>query len=148
MITKGIIEEVISPYKYRVRLPIYDQIKSSSTATPTNLLPIASLCGLPNTSYNFYVGDIVYVADENNERDNLVILGSFIKDNDSKHGADLSAEFINIGTSAQLPEDTTIGNVKSGELAGLIGLHDNIQQQIDYLQDKIDSLQVALNNIN
>lgn len=114
MITKAYIEEVISNYKYRVRIPLFDQVSSSSTCTPTKLLPIASLCGVPGVHYNYRVGDIVYVAVENNERDNIVILGMLMTEESARrHQCDLIVNDIIVESSATLPNDTSIGTVSN-----------------------------------
>ncbi len=112
IVTKAYVEEIISPYRYRVRMPLYDQIKSSSTATPTQELPIASVCGIPGLHYNFQVGDIVYVAVENNERDNLVILGMLLTETTASTAkCDLVVNNLQVDKSATLPNSTSIGSI-------------------------------------
>ncbi len=102
MITKAYIEEIIDAYHYRVRMPIFDQIKSSSTATPKAMLPIATVCGMAGTFYNFKVDDVVYVAVENGERDNIVILGSFLYDGSETTPPDVAFSHLTVNKSLKL----------------------------------------------
>lgn len=106
MITKAYIEEIIDLYHYRVRIPIYHQIKSSSTATPKSLLPIATLCGLAGVFYNFKVGDIVYVAVEDEERSNIVILGSFLYEDSKTAPPDMTINHLSVEESLELGENS------------------------------------------
>ena len=75
MIQKGIIEQVINKYTYRVRIPRYDKIAGDPSATKTKDLPIAIVCAYPGTELVFTTGDIVLVDYENDELNQPVILG-------------------------------------------------------------------------
>ena len=75
MITKAIVEEVLTPYQVRVRIPILDRVSSSELSTPTEELNIATICSLPNCYINVQKGDIVFVGFEDNTYRKAVILG-------------------------------------------------------------------------
>lgn len=75
MITKAIVEEIVSETQARVRIPILHKISTSSSATPFNELPIATICTLPGIHIKYDVGDVVYVSYEDNLSSKIVILG-------------------------------------------------------------------------
>ena len=112
MITKGIIEELVTPYVCKVRIPIYNKIKSSVGSTPTEELGEAAICTLPNSRVSARVGDIVYVAFENNNFDTPVILGFLYKEDVASSLVDIKCRNFKSTLSATLPQDTTIGDVQ------------------------------------
>ena len=135
MVTKGIIEEIINIYQAKVRLPVYDGFADTKNATPSNELTIASICNIPNIYNTIAVGDIVYVAFEDNDLGNPVILGQLYKE-EMNTLADIKLNSANINQltvnkNASLPQNTSIGSISSKEIAALSGIKDNIQNQID-----------------
>ena len=135
MITKGIVEEIINIYQAKVRLPVYDGFADTKNATPSNELTIASICNIPNIYNTIAVGDIVYVAFEDNDLGNPVILGQLYKE-EMNTLADIKLNSANINQltvnkNASLPQNTSIGSISSKEIAALSGIKDNIQNQID-----------------
>lgn len=104
MVTKGVIEKIIDDNHLRVRLPIYDKPKNVINATNTDDLGIATICTMPNCYINYNIGDIVYVAFEDNEHQNLVILGSLSnKNKPSNTKPTISSQDLTVLSSAQLP---------------------------------------------
>lgn len=75
MIQKGIIEQALSRYTYKVRVPRYDKIATDPSATSLEDLPSAVVCSFPGTDIAFNRGNVVIVDYENNEIDQPVILG-------------------------------------------------------------------------
>jgi len=75
MIQKGIIEQALSRYTYKVRVPKYDKIATDPSATKLEDLSTAVVCGFPGTDIAFNKGNIVLVDYENNEISQPVILG-------------------------------------------------------------------------
>ena len=135
MVTKGIVEEIINIYQAKVRLPVYDGFADTKNATPSNELTIASICNIPNIYNTIAVGDIVYVAFEDNDLGNPVILGQLYKE-EMNTLADIKLNSANINQltvnkNASLPQNTSIGSISSKEIAALSGIKDNIQNQID-----------------
>lgn len=80
MITKAIIEEMMyDGYRARIRIPIFHKIKDVPGSTPFNELPKALINYAPGCKPNFSVGDVVYVAFENNQASEPVIIGALFK---------------------------------------------------------------------
>ena len=59
MITRAIVEEIVSPYQVKVRIPLLDRAESSPMSTKKEDLNIATICSLPNCYVNMQVGDVV-----------------------------------------------------------------------------------------
>jgi len=150
--------------KYIVRIPIIHGVEGSPQCTPDDLLPSASVCGIPGFTNTVQKGDIVFVVFENDEYNSPVIMGQLItntnaydvnSDNITNTRANavlqtlsfydnLSDEY----TSAQLPKNTTIGDVQASQISFLLGLRDNIQDQIDRLNEQISSISATIDRIN
>ena len=139
MLTKGIVEKVITPYKVKVRLPIFDAIEGTRNATETNELSEAIICSLPNSNNLVQIGDIVIVGFEDNDTSKPIILGHLLKENTSKSFADLKIGALTTSGNTNLSRDTYIGNVKPSEIEALSGIESNIQGQINNLYDKLGS---------
>ena len=75
MITKAIVTQLVPPNKFKVRIPIFDGFSGQQGAVSDEHLSNATLCTLPNSDNVINVGDIVYVAFEDNDAGRPVILG-------------------------------------------------------------------------
>lgn len=133
MITKGIIEEIISPYKAKVRLPIFDGIEGSQTALSMKDLSAATICTLPNLTSVVSVGDIVYVGFEDDDIARPIILGHLSKESGTDTKAILTLDGLNVEGITKLSEQTNIGKVKPTEIARLTGVKANVQDQLNNL---------------
>lgn len=135
MITKAIVEEIISPSQIRVRIPTLNAVQGAKQSTPTDELSIATICTLPNAKNLVSTGDIVYVGFEDNDLSKPVILGHLLRASSDKlfDGTlpDLQIRSLNVQYNASLPLATTIGGVSSNEIQYLRGVRNSLQQQID-----------------
>ena len=145
MITKAIVEEVLTPYQVRVRIPILDRVSSSELSTPTEELNIATICSLPNCYINVQKGDIVFVGFEDNTYRKAVILGHLSREACITY-SDINLNSLVVNSEAKLPVTTHIGDVQPHQLAMLKGLTDNIQKQLDSLKEQQDRLLQAVFN--
>jgi hypothetical protein len=131
MVTKGIITEVISDYKAKVRIPLYDSVESAKGSTLDKDLSIATVCTLPNLTHPVDVGDVVYVSFEDGDKSKPVILGHLHKENKTKTKVNLDVGNITTSSTTQLGYQTSIGNIRPAEIARLTGVKENVQHQID-----------------
>lgn len=138
MITKGFIEEIVSPYEVRVRIPTLDRSLTSSIATATEDLNIATICTLPNCYVNLQVGDVVFVGFEDNTYYKAVILGHLCRDEASTTYADLILGNLTVKNGFK------IGDITQSEISQLVGVRDNLQKQIDNLSEKLLLIQQKL----
>ena len=144
MITKAIVEEIISPYQVKVRIPTLDRVSSSAVSTSKDNLNIATICSLPNCYINLQVGDIVFVGFEDNTYYRAVVLGHLCRDALTDTYADVSFRSVDVKGEATLPYYTTIGNLTSEELSRLSGVSENIQKQLNFLQEQITAISERL----
>lgn len=140
MITRGIVEERIDNYHYRVRLPLFDGTATSRGGKLKKDLMIATICTLPSTTIGVNVGDVVFVATESGADTKAVIIGYLYCDNSGNTRCDIDARCITVDGTAILSADTYIGDVSPTEISYLLGVKANIQKQIDHLQSQIDAL--------
>lgn len=148
MITRAIVEEVMTPHKVRIRIPILDRLSYSPMSSDTQDLNIATICSLPNCYMNVQVGDVVFIGFEDNTYYKAVILGHLSRDAMSDTYSDVTFGNVIAKSTATLPHETSIGEVTSFELSCLTGIKDNLQKQIDSLTEKIDTLSGLLTGGN
>ena len=141
MITKGIVEQIVDDYTYKVRLPLYDGITSAPTFTSTDDLNIATVNCPPNCRYNLHIGDIVFVGFEDNDMGKPIILGFLYSDKSMSTSCDLTLNSLIVKVNTKLSDDTSIGEVSSQDIRNLVRTKGNIQQQIDLLSKRIKELE-------
>jgi hypothetical protein len=151
MITKAIVEEIISPYSARVRMPILNAIKGAKQSTPTDELSIATICTIPNAKNNINVGDIVFVGFEDNDYSKPIIIGHLFKENKTKDlydntSLDLVLRSLNVQYDTTLSSNTKIGEVIGKEIQCLQGIRSNIQKQIDDIEQSYGDVEAMTNS--
>ena len=144
MITRGIVEEVIDRYQVRVRLPLLDGVESASSYKPFDSLRTVVMCSLPRVNLNLQKGDIVFVAFENYDEVNAVILGCLFMEDASQTRANIEAATLFVEGGATLPYTTKIGEVTSDEIECLSGVTDNLQKQLNAIVDRLSTLEEML----
>lgn len=144
MLTKAIVEEIISPYQVKVRIPILDRVTTSSVSTSNDNLNVATICSLPNCYINLQVGDVVFVGFEDNTYYKAVVLGHLCRQAATSSKADVLLNSIDVEGTAKLPENTTIGSLTPLELSCLSGCSSNIQKQISNINDRLNVIMEKL----
>ena len=144
MITKAIIEEILSPYEVRVRIPSIDRVATDSVHTPTKDLNIATVCTLPNCYLNVQVGDIVFIAFEDNTERKAVILGHLLREAMSDSYVDIIAGDLDVRRSFTTSADVNIGGITYSELSSLQGMNGRIKDELELLQGQIEDLKHSL----
>lgn len=139
MITKGIIQEIIDPYNIKLRLPTLDGADYSSEGISDEYLSTAIVCLPPKIKYNFEVGDVVIVGFEDDDLGKPIIIGCLFKQDGNTSNIDIQAQSL-YSTNTTLGKNTYIGNVKPDEIKALEGITGNIQAQINYILELIQSL--------
>ena len=140
MITKGIIEEILSPYSARVRLPIFDSIKEAQNSVNTGSLRVASICSLPNCTNLLAVNDIVFVGFEDDDLGKPIILGNLVKEQPSIANPSLSGYSLNIEDSVTIPGNININKTNNIDLTQLIGLKCNVQAALNQITADINEI--------
>lgn len=141
MITRGIVEEVIDRYKVRVRLPLLDGVDGGNSRKTKDELRTMVICTLPRVDLNLQVKDIVFVAFEDYDETNAVVLGCLFRENASSTLASINAANLYVEGGAELPRCTSIGQVTADEIGYLSGVNDNIQKQLNSIFDRLKTLE-------
>ena len=145
MVTKGIVEEIIDAYSARVRIPFFNGLQGTASATETKDLYIATIATLPNCKLNLQLKDIVYLAFEDNKFDCPVIIGQLSREATTDRNAVLRVDTLNTNVDAYLPSYTYIGDITPQEISHLKGVNKNLQTQLKILSERIAKLEEELN---
>lgn len=130
MLVKGIIEQKVDIYSYKVRIPFLNKISQDSNPTSTENLSVATISTIPGIHSVFEEGDVVFIDFENDDFSDPVILGKLDRDSTKTSYNTLDTSTLNVNLTANLPEETYIGNITPFELNSLKGIEGNIQQQL------------------
>lgn len=142
MITKAVIEKVISSTSVKIRIPIFNKAKYASGATPTDELPVSAVCTLPGCYVNPREDDIVIVAFEEDDFARPIIVGYLFTSNASSTLCDMILSSLIVKRNCILSKDTQIGNVSALDIENIQGSTGNLQQQINILEQRISALEV------
>ena len=135
MITRGIVEKLLDRYTIKVRMPLLNRMKQNSSSILSDDLNEAVVSVPPNFDPNINVGDVVFVAFEDNNFGKPVVIGYLYRSNMTPTYGDIILNSINVKIAANLSADTTIGDVSSTNISYLKGVTSNIQGQLDSLKD-------------
>lgn len=130
MVTKAIIEGIISDYEVTVSIPLLETTSSE-----------ALICTLPQGRFIPKIGDVVFVAFEDYDIGRPVVIGCLFKESGNISEESLNLADLNVSSTTKLSKQTTIGEVKYTELQCLKGLTDNLQYTIDNLTSRIERLE-------
>ena len=125
MVTKAFVLDAYHPSSIGIRVPVLDNIETYAT-----------ISSMPNCELNLSPGDIVYIAFEDNSIDTPVIIGSLNSvENDFIRSASLKLLSIDVEQKANLPLNTSIGDVDSDKIQFLKNVTSDIQKQIDLISN-------------
>lgn len=125
MVTKALVLDASNPSSIGIRVPVLDNIETYAT-----------ISSMPNCELNLSPGDIVYIAFEDNSIDTPVIIGSLNSvENDFIRSASLKLLSIDVEQKANLPLNTSIGDVDSDKIQFLKNVTSDIQKQIDSISN-------------
>lgn len=145
MLQKAIIEKKLDKYSMKVRIPVYNKVKSDPTATPTNELYTATIQTLPGCSPNYQEGDVVIVDFENDDVSFPIIIGLLYREHMPQGSTDITADSLVVNVNTNLSENTLIGEVTPESLKKLNDKYSNnvkaisIQYSLSNYQDHYDS---------
>lgn len=148
MITKAIVESLVDKYTIRVRIPRIDRVLETSMNTSNEHLSEALICTLSNCDPNIRVGDIVFVALDDQNEDEVIILGYLYREKRTEAYCDLILNELNVQTKAVLPKNTIIGDISSTDLLMIKNSKSNLQSQIDSITTQLNTLTELINHTN
>lgn len=124
MLTKGIIIELpkYGDNIFKVRIPIFENASNliSGTDSTNPSVVDALLCYIPGVTDFLNKGDCVFVAFEEDEYSEAVILGKLFLNNEKDNIGHHKSQSINVSNKATLPIDTKIGDIKYSDIANAI----------------------------
>lgn len=126
MITKGIITKIpINPddNKYLVRLPFFED----ATENAEEIIYEATLNEAPGIKQGYAIGDVVYVAFEDNDEGKPVIIGKLYSTEIENIGAEIDTNNLVVNNSTKLSANTTIGDATKSDVANI----KNIKNKLD-----------------
>lgn len=144
MITKAIIEKVLSNYKVKIRIPVINQIKTAPNATATDDLYSSIVCTIPSISIPLEVGDVVIVGFEDNSFKKPIILGYLYREEAISKHVDFNLSNLIVDGTTNLSKSTYIGDITPTEISYLAGINTNIQSQLNTLASRISLLEQAI----
>ena len=147
MLAKGIVEEIISQYEIRVRIPTIHGMSNQNTGTPTSKLGKGPICTLPHCDMNLRVNDIVVVGFEDNDFNKPIILGVLYMSKGSNTLLDMNVNDLTVSGNVKLPPTTTIGKLTPDKLSKLLSIGDDVQTQLDSYKQSIDTLSSQVNEL-
>ena len=150
MITKAIIESILDDGKYaKVRVPVFNKASTAIGATQTNHLNLAPIVTLPGISPRYQVGDTVYVAFEDDDISQPVILGSLMSV-PTNSTSNINVQSVVVTSDATMPDKIKIGNIEcSGtSLEILISQLRDSSHKTKQLQETVQNVFEADNTSN
>ena len=149
MITRGIIEEPVNSFTYKVRIPIFDRVESASQHTSKKNLLTATASINKGCNNQFQIGDVVFIAFENNALEQPVIIGHLYREAllADKLGPIIDARNLTVNGNTILSKSTKIGDIDYQKLYYLKGLDQDIQCTIDSIDSELDSIDSEIDSI-
>lgn len=141
MVCKAIIEQIVSDYKVKVRIPTFHRGEESVGCTPSIDIPTATICVPPSIYPSLKVKDVVFVDFEDDNVDKPVVMGVLFSSNCYNIKSDIKGNSLIIDVNAKLPKDTTIGEVTSQNIQHLTGLNNNAQKQLDNNDSRLKKIE-------
>ena len=138
MITTGIILSKNGANSYNVNIP--DLVDGNETFNS-----VATVCSSINNKLDLKIDDVVYINFENNRRENPIIIGVLVND---ESNADVNLNSLKVKRNFQLPQQTSIGAINSTNLNSLIGVSENIQNQLDSIDKKFLDIKDEINKFD
>lgn len=147
MITKAIVESIVDRYTVKVRVPRIDRTYASSIRTENTYLNEALICTLSNCDPNIQPGDIVFVALDDQNEDEAIILGYLYRETRTNALCDFILNSLVVNGQVKLPFETQIGFVQPSELQALTGISGNISSTLTEFKKKLEDLSTELENM-
>lgn len=142
MVTRGIVQKVISETEVQVKVPMFGMIEEEEDEAQVNELPIARICTTPGCHPNFKKDDIVLISIEDNDLNTVMIMGRLIPDDKSVGTSVATFENLLVEKDTVLSKNTQIGDVLAENIAHLEGSEYNLQEQLNTnMNQKIEFLE-------
>lgn len=134
MLTKGYIVELSTSTsnKFKVRIPLFDSAGQDTLTNSDNVVE-ATLCYEPSNLDSYEVGDCVFIEFENDEESKPVIIGKLYTTDSKENRGFGNLSTLNVSSSASLPLDSTLGDVKLQTIIDNLKLSQANSDRIDQI---------------
>ena len=139
MITKGIIQSVISPHLVKVRIPLLNKIEGVEGATPNRELPASGVCTLPSVLIDPQPGDVVIVGFEEDDFSRPMVIG-FLSVSSPLSKINVGCDTLKADEEAVLPAFTSIGEITPDNINCLKNLKDNVNDTFDSFREQFSNV--------
>lgn len=134
MIAKAVIEEKIEN-KFKVRIPLFESAGGSGEC-----ILLATLCYVPGNLDCYNVGDVVFVAFENNQISNPVIIGKLYTGPEEANTCLNTSSVLKVKTQAELPNQTKIGQFAPEQVFSALKNSQIHEERIQDLEEKLNAV--------
>lgn len=144
MITKGYIQDVLSRHSVRVRIPLYNKIENVNGATPNKELSIAPICTVANIINDPHIGDIVFLAFEEDDISKPVVIGYLSLSNMGESLTDIKCDNFEAQGDTTLSKYTKIGEIDYENIFQLKGLTQNILEKFGMIDTLLEEINIEM----
>ena len=134
MIAKAVIEEQVGN-KFKVRIPLFE-----SAGNKNECILTATLSYVPGNLDSYVVGDVVFVAFENNQISNPVIIGKLYLGPEKQNTNLSQASVLNVINEAKLPNQTSIGEFSPAQVYSALKNSEIYEGRVTNLEKQMKSL--------
>ena len=142
MITKAVIKEIVSEYEVKVYIPLLHSAPITGNniindKLDKNLLVSAFICCSPKARFIPKINDIVFLAFEDYNLGNPIIIGCLFKESGNLSNIDMNITNLSVEASTKLSQTTTIGDITYKELYSLKNMQTNIDQELLEIKQRL-----------
>jgi len=134
MITKGEVLSINTDNTLSVRIPIFE----SASMTRDNQVVECTICYNPGNLNGYKIGDIVFVAFEDNKIEKPVVIGKLYLGEEKEATNSGYMKGLEVTGNASLPAATTIGSLDFEDIKGLL-------YKIEHLNSYIEQIDASSN---
>ena len=139
MITKAYVVSV-NGYEVTLNIPIFHNVENSDIDNESLVFPTSCIAISYGVYPNLKKGDTVIIGFEDNNLNTPVILGALYTEEAKKYKSDAIFSSLGVNVNAELPEDTTIGNVKPESIKCLQNVREDLQVTLDTQRTDINTI--------
>lgn len=148
MLAKAFIQEVISPYSLRVRIPSVNKIEGVNGATPNNELYVAAVCSNPNFVINAHVGDVVILGFEDDDISKPIVLGYLSTNKSMETLTNMHCDEFKADGDISLSGQTSIGDVSPSSIHCLKNQKENISDEFHSVRRDAEELKKSIEAVD
>lgn len=144
MITKAYVQSVLDNHTVRVRIPLFNKLENVNGATPNGELSIAPICTVANIINDPHIGDIVFVAFEEDDLSKPIVIGYLSLDNMGESYPQIKCDSLEAIDEVKLSTSTTIGDIKYSNISQLKNLKENVANKFSSINQELEDIEADI----